>query len=472
LLILRRAHGARAYAQTHACRVTPEIAEFRYPARPCSPLESGFMVLGPSIADRAHEEDPVSGDVRRRWEAIVASPVVRALATLACLAAGAVAMVLRRVDAVSDPKLWAEDGPIFLFGSFVYGKHSILRSYAGYLHLIPRLWALLSTLVPVRDLALSYVWFAIVFNVMCCGVVLTKRLEWLIGSPILRAAVFFCLVLLPGTSEIYGSLTNSILLSLCRQPRTAPGRFAEYSACLALGLTGVASAAVAPAFLFRWHRERSRFNLLLALTVGAAGLLQCALALTSGRVTQHAALNLGSVPRAIGFRPFATLMFGEEDYLRLVAKPLTPTVMIAVAGFAAAFIYSAFLLPLRSGVAVLSVPLMSFALVFVGQGGTLDFANGYAGGRYFLYPMVCIILVASGAASHLLASGRLARAATAGAVLLVPFVGIISDGALPAYRTIHWEKSASCIASHRQCHVILNPPGWFVDLPPLSTARR
>ena len=439
------------------------------------------MVLGPSIGERQPEADPVASDIERPWRSVVDSQVFRLTMTLACFAAGVGAMVLRRVDAISEPKLWAEDGPIFLFGSFVDGAASVFKTYAGYLHLFPRLWALISTLFPVEDIALSYVCFAIIFDVACCSVVLSKRIAWLIPNGMLRATVFFYLVLLPGTSEIYGSLTNTIwyagvgliLLSLCRHPRSRQGQIAEYSGCLALSLTGVASAIVAPAFFFRWQRERSKFNLLLASTVGLAGVLQSALALTSGRATNEGTLNLGSIPRFVGFRPFATLMLGEEGYLRSASKPLTLALVIALVLFAAVVVYCALLLPVRTSLAVLSVPVASFGLVFLGQGGTFELLKGYAGGRYFLYPMTSVVLLIAGTLSHLMSTARLALAARAGAIMLVPAVGIVSDGALPAHGTIQpWKTSASCISAQLQCHVPLNPPGWFVDLPPLSTARR
>lgn len=391
---------------------------------------------------------------------------------------GIALMTARRVDVVSDPKLWAEDGAVFLVGSFTAGAHSLLTTYAGYLHLIPRTWALLTTLLPIRDLALSYSGFAIVFDVFCCALALSRRLDWLIPSPGFRATAFFALIVLPGTSEIFGTLTNSIwyagvaliLLGLSVQPATRWGRLAEPPTCVALSFTGVTSVIVAPTFFLRWYRNRSGYNLGLAVSVGAIGLCQSWLALTTRHATHSGHPDFGSLPRAVLFRPVATLLLGEDHYRRLAGKPLPSLFVFLVILFLLAFAGCLLLLNGVDRIAVLSIPALSLGLTFIAQGMNLNFPD-VAGGRYFVFTLATMVLVILAAASRFgtRSPGRL-RVLAAG-LTLVAFSGAVADGTLPALPSIHWSATANCIASHRPCRMILNPPGWVVDLPPLPTAR-
>jgi hypothetical protein len=130
---------------------------------------------------------------------------------LALLLVGVGLLVLRRPDVITSPKLWAEDGAIFMKDAYLrHGYQTLFAPYSGVVLVVPRIWAEVTTLLPVRDLPLSYALFTLVLDAACVSVVLSRRFAWLIPQFTVRAALFLVLIVLPGTWEIHGNLTNSI----------------------------------------------------------------------------------------------------------------------------------------------------------------------------------------------------------------------------------------------------------------------
>lgn len=66
------------------------------------------------------------------------------------------ALVYRKPEAFTKPQFWAEDGVMF-FQYFQSGGHTIFSPYAGYLHLIPRIVAMLTFhVISVEHMPLAY----------------------------------------------------------------------------------------------------------------------------------------------------------------------------------------------------------------------------------------------------------------------------------------------------------------------------
>ena len=56
----------------------------------------------------------------------------------------ATALFLRKPNTFYNPQFWAEDLPVFCLQQREHGWTSILTPHAGYLHLIPRLTAIIA----------------------------------------------------------------------------------------------------------------------------------------------------------------------------------------------------------------------------------------------------------------------------------------------------------------------------------------
>jgi hypothetical protein len=105
-----------------------------------------------------------------------------------------------------NPALWAEDGSIFLQQALDLGLRSIVEPYAGYLHVFPRVIALLATLAPLELVPLIFHagWLlAFCFFIFFVYRKISKQ-NYLICLFILT-----CIVLQPQAGEIFFSLTNA-----------------------------------------------------------------------------------------------------------------------------------------------------------------------------------------------------------------------------------------------------------------------
>src|ERR1035437_2093481 len=117
------------------------------------------------------------------------------------LAAGII--FLRKPDRFYAPQLFAEDGVIFFAGAYEHGWHSLLMPYAGYLHSLPRVIALLADSLDPLWVPAVYNYSAIFVILAVIALIFSPRVH-LPAKPILGLAV----VLVPHTAEVYAHLTN------------------------------------------------------------------------------------------------------------------------------------------------------------------------------------------------------------------------------------------------------------------------
>ncbi|MGH9126110.1 MAG: hypothetical protein ACRDZ8_15505 [Acidimicrobiales bacterium] len=398
---------------------------------------------------------------------------------------GLVLLVLRRPDVLGSPKLWAEDGAVYMNDAFLrHGYQTFLAPYNGTVYLIPRLWAFATTALPVARLPLSYALFALVFDVACLAIVLSRRFAWLIPSFWVRAALFLVLILLPGTWEIYGNLTNSIwyaglcllLLSFATDPRSKRGAVAEVVVAVLLALTTAVSIIVAPLYLLRWWRTRSRQGVALVIVVGLGGAYQLletrlhprvqpSYASVSGWAYIRTMVERVGGTAALGQYRLAAWWPGSHPHRHLAALLLSAVMLAGVA-------LLTWFLPRPAALALAVAMAMSLAAATFGLAIPFSqLGDPQTGGRYFVGPVVILCLALASAVPVALA--RLPR--PVGFVVLVPVAilafGVVGDARLRPMPAIGWTASARCIASHRQCRVQLDPAAWVVVLPPVSTAH-
>ncbi|MBM7416805.1 MULTISPECIES: hypothetical protein [Nocardiaceae] len=212
--------------------------------------------------------------------------------------AGAVLFVVRGLPRFRSPGLFAEDGEIFLAGAHNDGLRALVDPYAGYLHAIPRLIAALFVQVPITAVPLAYLVATMVVHLVMMGPALSRRLEPLLPSPVLRAGLFASLCLLPALWEVYGNIANLIfaagtamtLLVLSTDPATRVGRGCELIALALMGLSGPLVVIFLPFFAWRWLRvSRTRHSLAVLGVVVTTSVVQLAVYLTSDRETLSAA---------------------------------------------------------------------------------------------------------------------------------------------------------------------------------------
>lgn len=150
-------------------------------------------------------------------------------------------------DALFHAQFWAEDGSVFFQQQFGHSMPLVFTSYAGYLHVIPRLVAWVATAFPYRDAPLIYNFSAIALGAWSIFY-FAKKSAFL--SPFWITVAIFILV--PTNGEEFGDIANLQWLlqfsvfAVALYPRAGnastntgvPGRIARYVAIACLALTG------------------------------------------------------------------------------------------------------------------------------------------------------------------------------------------------------------------------------------------
>lgn len=402
-------------------------------------------------------------------------------AYLLAVALGALIVALRRPSGLLDAGLWAEDGTVFMRRALLEPVfRSVFDPYNGYLHFVPRVWAEITTLMPIEWLPTSYAMFSVLAASASYAVVLNPGLRWLVPSDTVRLGVFGVLLALPGSSEITGTLTNVlwpaavalVLLSFANAPASVTGRRVEIAALVPLTLTGAASLLVWPGFVLRAWRERTRHNVVVLGVVLGGAAIQALLVLTSSRASPDHERALSSIPRALFLRVWGMLTVGEHELDRYLRNGV-PTLLIAAAAAALAVTAVALArLPRVAALQWLAIVTLTLGGTVWAFGGDLRLLTAAASaGRYFVVPVAMTVLIVAAAMSRDL-PGRKVLLIGFVPVLALFAVALVRDYRLPALPATNWDKTAACIRQFRPCRVEANPPAFSFDLEPIAGVDR
>lgn len=369
---------------------------------------------------------------------------------------------LRGSYRIVHPTLWAEDGQVFLAVAYEHPVSSIVDPYRGYLHLVPRLLASLASPLPLTWAPTVYVCAAVVTVVAITSIVLSARMRWLLPRPWQPPLALAVLTLLPAVDEPFGNLANLIfwaglgllLLSLCDDPRSRGGRYAELGALAVLGLSGPFALPLAvTAYPARWLRTRSRHSMEAWLTVFGAGVVQWLILLFGPRV-DAAHLTPSALPRFAGRSVVGSWLFGDRW-----SGHWTAAMTAAVLAFAVAF---AVVAATRHAVGPVLGVLVTLGSALAAWGYFP--VHPYSGERHVLLPLAAIaIFLVAGLAHH-----ARYRRWLAALCLLAGLGGVIATAPVRPLPFRPIGPLADCLNAHQQptCTVQVNPRGarWAVTL--------
>lgn len=405
---------------------------------------------------------------------------VQPAAVLALLPLGFALLALRRIDTLAHPQIFAEDGPVFLQDAYLRSwPESLFRPSAGYLHLLPRVWAELTTLLPVQRLPLSYALFALGTTVVCFAPVLSRRLRWLIPSDELRIASFFVLIVAPGRNEITGTLTYAIwpmgialvLVSLWGPPSPGVGRSAEAGAVVALGLSGATSIMVWPAFWLRWRSEPTPRNALIAVLATGTGAAQGLIVLLTDHRAPESLGTFADMAMATLVRIWGTMTIGERLLHGVLHERPIPAFVWALAGVGLVVtVLLLFVVPRR----FVAPAVITFVLTCLGSFWVLGeqmvlVARSTAAGRYFVIQIVLITLLLMASLSRVRRLGQVSAVTVVAPVMVLLAFASAQDFVLPPPARVEWGPIAACIAAEQRCLVTVNGADFF--LPPVPNVR-
>nr|WP_146219617.1 hypothetical protein [Pseudomonas sp. RW407] len=150
--------------------------------------------------------------------------------------------------------LWAEDGTVFLNQANAIGFHSLWLPYNGYLHLYPRITALLATWLPLSAVPLFFnvSWFLAVAAAVFSLYYFARKQAF---GPMTCLLLIACVLLQPSSGETLFTLTNAqwfigiaLILYICGPNNPKPNP-ATYLALALAALTGPFALIALPVLL-------------------------------------------------------------------------------------------------------------------------------------------------------------------------------------------------------------------------------
>lgn len=393
------------------------------------PVRDGWSI-DPTDQASAAGDDPLL-----RWRRIGGR---RGLWVMAITAMYAVVLLLRRPSALAAPTIWAEDGAVFIAGSFLpWGD--IFSPYAGQLWVLQRLVASVLGQFPATW------WPALLYVVSCLGaalaiaVVLSERARPLLGRFRFRVLAGTILVLLPGVWEAQGNLANlhwwamvaAMLLLAMSAPNSSVGRVAELAVIGTIAFTGLGGVLLLPVALWRVLVDHERYVIVRSGIIASAAALQVLLtfALTDrGDNTDP----MSAVPTLAEFlikRVGGGFLMGERLMSTWWIEGPVSMALAALSVVLLGIVAVLVIVDLRGpswawlGTGVLCVSLAILAMPAEARAMSL---SPYFGGRYVLLMLAGIVLIVVRA----LAGGGRPRWVAAGALILM-VGGVVGDAVLP-----------------------------------------
>jgi hypothetical protein len=366
---------------------------------------------------------------------------------IAVLVAGAALSAWRAWQRLSDPSLWGEDGYVFLKGAREDGPASILHRYAGFLHVVPRLVALVLRPLPLTWQPGLYAAAAVGIGLAGYAVALSPRLDWLLPARWQRALLFGALVVAPARNEVTANIANLIftggvallLLGLCRDPATGRGRWTELVAAGLLALGGILAVMLVPVYAARAVRVRSRHSTVLAVLVTGCGVLQVGTLLTDPRTGTRAG-SPGVVVSFLHHRLLPAWLLGDDGWAEAWR---THPVLLASACVALGAVLVGAVAALRwTGLALLA------SLLLAATAAGLTYRRLWyltIGQRHLVLPLavLAVLLVAAlGARPALLRAG-------AALALAAALIGVHTDWYPQLRPDAPVGPTAACLAEHR-----------------------
>ena len=335
----------------------------------------------------------------------------RYLGTVALLAA---VICARRVDAITNPQFWAEDGCLFFVENATLGFWRALGTfYRDFPYLLPRLIALVGGVGPVAEAPRIYTTSAIALTAFAVATFATRAFRHVVRSDALRVVWCVAVVSLPsaGVAEVVlGTPTNLgwfvaiwlTLLSVMRMPRRG-WQLALLGVAAGVAIFSTPLAIITlPLWLLRAYRARVRNDRReLTMSLAVVALLAVAVLLTRG-LGAMTAITVGS--DTIAFSPARWL----TQYGLQVIGPLFPPAAgasvsaggaVSVGGVVAVVLAALLLAAWKSGWRRIAPLLLALALA---AGGHLLIHLGRPylsltpdrppGGRYTVYPGAMLAL--------------------------------------------------------------------------------
>lgn len=403
-----------------------------------------------------------------------------------------VVILLARIPRIDWNTLWAEDGPVFLAGAVRDGWASVVQPYSGYLHVAPRLLALLANVAPLEIVpAVMTVLAVSTVSALACAVFVLLRGR--IRAITVRLAAWLAAFALPIMGgEVLGSLANVhwflLIAAFCAaatRPRSGFQTAVQVVVLCGAVLSDPLTLLLVPILGARWWLTRARSETMIGAWFCVAATVQVVATvgstLAGERNVSTSRPSLIEYAEFFGVRTAATGLLG-----------VSPTVSLAQAwGAWLAWAALVFALSLLIAGAVLAPDHRAGIILFAGASAVFagvvwslqwDFfgASGVAalntGERYAVVPVSLFVISMLIAADGVIRAIRLpsGRRITAALVLVSVLIPVVADMRVWAVRadTPSWSAQArdairACEKDAKRVEFLIAPAsmGFRVGIP-------
>jgi hypothetical protein len=398
-------------------------------------------------------------------------------------------LVLRKPDMLTNPQLFAEDGGAFFGEQLVHPGTALIHPYNGYLHVVPRLIALIESLFAVSAAPVICALLTTAVQAFCFAVFFQPWNRHIIASDLLRAAA--CLVMtvafegeeavsFSGVLMWYLFFVAVLLLYRPAEDRIRPLWLVVMALC---GLSCAPLLVILPFAAWRvWKSEGEQRA--LALVLCGTLVIQLAVFAVSPR-TDHPASLGGSLflfTTRVGTSTLITWLYrgvlapsiGKDISKAMNDLPSIGMTLITYTAMVVALtwlmlrigvkerLYLAFAMYAALGTIALSLFVRNLLWMAQSITGILLFTAP----RYFILASILSVYIVC------MVLGRSSwRPEVQAAVLLGVFaLGIRGNFSVPAYPDFHWKTYVPAIESWRRTHAgslvvpVAGAP-WVIRLP-------
>lgn len=394
---------------------------------------------------------------------------------------------LRRPDMFLNSQPWAEDGIIFIQQALEKGLNSLFISYAGYLHLGPRLITLISIFISnlfndgIELVPLLMNIFTVFISASTVYFLCTSHFNWL-SSLRNRIMVSIFIISMPGASEVFGSATNInwwigifqfLFVLYVFKKRSLPSIFITVLFLLS-GFSGP-MIVVSLFFLILMigidifkNKKYQRELILVSMLTAIVSLLQVIITLTTRITSNDSGVTIHNFlvyfPKTVLVGVFARLVFpffqSQVQFLQLSTSAIIGLIVLILV----------IKMCLHNKLIMFLSISYVFMLLFITFAGSVSFFNLYSdpfqdnAGRYIFVPLaIMIILIFSNIDYVTKGINRYLSVCLTFLYLIV----IIVNFSIDPYVDMKWKDQVSIYSkdSGNRCVININPPGWKMTLP-------
>lgn len=411
---------------------------------------------------------------------------------------------LRRPEALTAPRLWAEDGSVFYAAYLIDGPiRSLFEPNNGFLNLIPRLFTALVGRAPATQVPGLFGAISLVGAALSCGFFALPAYRYFLRSDQVRIACCLAFAAVPyaygavGNLAIlpwYAAIPTMLLLALPRRGYNGRPFLFMLAAALTVSLTALSAPALivfVPLACFKIYKGTSRVRI-----VSGAFVFAMVVQFMVSRVTSHESFATIDPPslatdvlNAAAFHVMLENLIGRFTPSGLstgYAVALGTLTSIVVLAAAIAYIDTrkrqviARRLIFVICAAIASIVITSFGSQLNSDPTLAPGSNGLQRDQYLLIPIALFFYTLAYACDDLLRRQTAEPFRALGFVTLVT-VAVFSNFRLPPLADDDWTSHAPLVdawrtaqssgTTHSALDIPVGPPGWTLSLPALQSAR-